>query len=211
VPELGKWIDATDLKPGQWLRTSAGTYVQVAAIKRWTSPGATVHNLTVSDAHTYYVLAGSTPVLVHNCGSVVLGVEEHSDALAAQLRGAGDAGAHTFNGPDYGGRDSAGVPAWMSGVMDSVRDESVTLSITLDGMPGAGSTAEGISAAFSRAVRQGRGFGIGPGQSLPGPGNGTAWEMSVVERSVRMGNRSWESIRWYSGGVRISGVANPFA
>ncbi|WP_415952272.1 polymorphic toxin-type HINT domain-containing protein [Streptomyces sp. KLOTTS4A1] len=67
VPELGEWIDATDLKPGQWLRTSAGTFVQVAAVERWTSTGATVHNLTVSDAHTYYVVAGAAPVLVHNC------------------------------------------------------------------------------------------------------------------------------------------------
>ncbi|WP_437023244.1 ricin-type beta-trefoil lectin domain protein [Streptomyces sp. enrichment culture] len=66
VPELGEWIDATDLEPGRWLRTSAGTHVQITAVKRWTSPGATVHNLTVSDAHTYHVLAGATPVLVHN-------------------------------------------------------------------------------------------------------------------------------------------------
>ncbi|WP_344447530.1 hypothetical protein, partial [Kitasatospora nipponensis] len=27
------------------------------------------YNLTVTDLHTYYVLAGTTPVLVHNCGS----------------------------------------------------------------------------------------------------------------------------------------------
>lgn len=66
VPELGKWIDATDLRPGQWLRTSAGTHVQITAIKRWTA-NATVHNLTVANIHTYYVLAGATPVLVHNC------------------------------------------------------------------------------------------------------------------------------------------------
>ncbi|MEN3614291.1 hypothetical protein AAH979_32675 [Plantactinospora sp. ZYX-F-223] len=26
------------------------------------------YNLTVDDIHTYYVLAGTTPVLVHNCG-----------------------------------------------------------------------------------------------------------------------------------------------
>lgn len=76
VPELGKWIDATDLTSGQWLRTSAGTYVQITAIQRWTEQDATVHNLTVSDLHTYYVLAGATPVLVHNanlpqvCGPV---------------------------------------------------------------------------------------------------------------------------------------------
>ncbi|MCM2578995.1 polymorphic toxin-type HINT domain-containing protein, partial [Streptomyces meridianus] len=68
VPELGEWIDATDLKTGQWLRTSAGTHVQITAIKRWTAQSATVHNLTVSNLHTYHVLAGTTPVLVHNCG-----------------------------------------------------------------------------------------------------------------------------------------------
>ncbi|WP_405986834.1 polymorphic toxin-type HINT domain-containing protein [Streptomyces sp. NBC_00872] len=65
VPELDEWIDATDLHPGQWLRTSAGTYVQITAITRWTQQ-STVHNLTVADIHTYYVLAGTTPVLVHN-------------------------------------------------------------------------------------------------------------------------------------------------
>ncbi|MFV0136079.1 ricin-type beta-trefoil lectin domain protein [Streptomyces sp. HMX87] len=69
VPSLGKWLDATDLKPGQWLRTSAGTHVQITAVKRWTSPGATVHNLTVGDVHTYFVAAGAAPVLVHNCGT----------------------------------------------------------------------------------------------------------------------------------------------
>ncbi len=69
VPELGQWLDATDLQPGQWLQTSAGTHVQITAIERWNSLGATVHNLTVGNTHTYYVLAGATPVLVHNCGT----------------------------------------------------------------------------------------------------------------------------------------------
>ncbi|MEU3064315.1 ricin-type beta-trefoil lectin domain protein [Streptomyces subrutilus] len=67
VPELGEWIGATDLKPGQWLRTSAGTLVQITSIDRWSTEVATVHNLTVSDLHTYYVVAGATPALVHNC------------------------------------------------------------------------------------------------------------------------------------------------
>ncbi|MGW1715621.1 ricin-type beta-trefoil lectin domain protein [Streptomyces sp. NPDC002156] len=67
VPELGTWIKATDLKAGQWLQTGAGTLVQVTAVKRWTAPDATVHNLSVSSLHTYYVLAGAAPVLVHNC------------------------------------------------------------------------------------------------------------------------------------------------
>ncbi|XEC27504.1 ricin-type beta-trefoil lectin domain protein [Streptomyces fradiae] len=69
VPELGDWIKATDLKSGQWLQTSSGTLVQVTAVRRWTAQTAVVHNLTVSDLHTYYVAAASTSVLVHNCGS----------------------------------------------------------------------------------------------------------------------------------------------
>ncbi|MFC5152798.1 polymorphic toxin-type HINT domain-containing protein [Streptomyces amakusaensis] len=67
VPELGEWINATELQAGQWLKTSAGTHVQITAVERWTQRAA-VHNLTVVDIHTYYVLAGATPVLVHNCG-----------------------------------------------------------------------------------------------------------------------------------------------
>ncbi|MFF5934255.1 polymorphic toxin-type HINT domain-containing protein [Streptomyces sp. NPDC012508] len=69
VLSLRKWVDAKDLKPGQWLRTSAGTHVQVSAVQAWTQT-ASVRNLTVADFHTYYVLAGTTSVLVHNtdCG-----------------------------------------------------------------------------------------------------------------------------------------------
>ncbi|MFJ2649659.1 polymorphic toxin-type HINT domain-containing protein [Streptomyces sp. NPDC087420] len=62
---LRKWVEAADLKPGQWLRTSAGTRVQIDALQPWTQT-ARVHNLSVSGPRTYYVLAGETPVLVHN-------------------------------------------------------------------------------------------------------------------------------------------------
>nr|WP_308294120.1 polymorphic toxin-type HINT domain-containing protein [Streptomyces sp. ST2-7A] len=57
VEDLREWVDATDLRAGQWLRTSAGTYVQITAVERRMA-GATVHNLT--NIHTYYVLAGVT-------------------------------------------------------------------------------------------------------------------------------------------------------
>ncbi|WLQ45627.1 RHS repeat-associated core domain-containing protein (plasmid) [Streptomyces laculatispora] len=65
VPALHQWVEVGDLKAGQWLQTSAGTWVQVAAVKHRTD-STEVYNLTVDDLHTYYVLAGSTPVLVHN-------------------------------------------------------------------------------------------------------------------------------------------------
>ncbi|MEU8616996.1 ricin-type beta-trefoil lectin domain protein [Streptomyces sp. NPDC048623] len=66
VPALRKWVRATDLESGQWLRTSAGTRVQISAIRSWTAQAATVHNLTVSEIHTYYVMAAGTAVLNHN-------------------------------------------------------------------------------------------------------------------------------------------------
>ncbi|WP_449060996.1 polymorphic toxin-type HINT domain-containing protein [Planomonospora algeriensis] len=65
VPALGEWVTAGRLQPGMWLLTSAGTHVQITAIKTW-AIHQRVHNLTVDDLHTYHVLAGATPVLVHN-------------------------------------------------------------------------------------------------------------------------------------------------
>jgi hypothetical protein len=67
IPELRLWLPAEQLKPGMWLQTASGTYVQVAEVKPWTAIQK-VHNLTVDDLHTYYVLAGATPILVHNTG-----------------------------------------------------------------------------------------------------------------------------------------------
>ena len=64
-PKRRKWVTAGDLKPGMWLRTSAGTWTQVAAVRTYTRVGH-VYNLTVDNEHTYYVFAGDAPVLVHN-------------------------------------------------------------------------------------------------------------------------------------------------
>ncbi|MEV0721057.1 polymorphic toxin-type HINT domain-containing protein, partial [Asanoa sp. NPDC050611] len=60
-----RWVDAADLRPGELLRTSAGTYVQVGAVRAYHGKQVT-YNLSVDDLQTYYVLAGDTPVLVHN-------------------------------------------------------------------------------------------------------------------------------------------------
>ncbi|MFI6086071.1 RHS repeat-associated core domain-containing protein [Streptomyces sp. NPDC051217] len=65
VPALGRWIEADELTAGQWLQTSTGTWTQITAITHHTK-STTVYNLTVDDIHTYYVLAGATPVLAHN-------------------------------------------------------------------------------------------------------------------------------------------------
>jgi len=62
-----RWIYATDLHPGDKLFSPGGRTVQV--VRTQNAIGYRhMHNLTVSAIHTYYVLAGSTPVLVHNAG-----------------------------------------------------------------------------------------------------------------------------------------------
>ncbi|MFF3137621.1 polymorphic toxin-type HINT domain-containing protein [Streptomyces mirabilis] len=60
------WIDAGHLKPGMQLHTASGLAAAISSVKIWHHQHLT-HDLTVSVTHTYYVLAGDTPVLVHNC------------------------------------------------------------------------------------------------------------------------------------------------
>ncbi|MFB9367223.1 RHS repeat-associated core domain-containing protein [Kitasatospora albolonga] len=74
LPEQKTWTEAEQLQPGQWLETSSGTKVQIGSIRRFTQQQR-VRNLTVSDLHTYYVLAGDSPLLVHNC-NVGLGYQK---------------------------------------------------------------------------------------------------------------------------------------
>ncbi|MCP3765362.1 polymorphic toxin-type HINT domain-containing protein [Streptomyces sp. MAR25Y5] len=60
-----KWVEAGDLEPGMSLRTDDGRTVLVAAARQYQDHQRT-YNLTIEGVHTYYVLAGQTPVLVHN-------------------------------------------------------------------------------------------------------------------------------------------------
>ncbi|MFV2022930.1 polymorphic toxin-type HINT domain-containing protein [Micromonospora sp. LOL_023] len=80
VPELSDWIDAANLQAGQWLQTSAGTRTQITAVEHRTDT-TRVHNLTVVDIHTYYVLAGNTPVLVHNCPDSIRGAGSRGNPI----------------------------------------------------------------------------------------------------------------------------------
>ncbi|MBY8881583.1 HNH/ENDO VII family nuclease [Actinacidiphila acidipaludis] len=59
------WTLAGQLKPGDLLNTDANLHARVITV-RATPGAANRYNLTVAQLHTYYVLAGSTPVLVHN-------------------------------------------------------------------------------------------------------------------------------------------------
>ncbi|MFG3714378.1 polymorphic toxin-type HINT domain-containing protein [Micromonospora sp. NPDC047730] len=66
-PDRRAWIDAGDLRPGAALAGPPGSRpVRVTGMRAY-QRNLTVHNLTVANVHTFYVLAGDTPVLVHNC------------------------------------------------------------------------------------------------------------------------------------------------
>ncbi|MFI1508670.1 polymorphic toxin-type HINT domain-containing protein [Streptomyces sp. NPDC020597] len=79
------WIEAGDLKPGMRLHTVQGESVDLTDVRAFGKRQRT-HDLTVSDVHTYYVLAGATPVLVHNsngCPTHVIG--KGDDPLVPEL------------------------------------------------------------------------------------------------------------------------------
>ncbi|MEU6234435.1 RHS repeat-associated core domain-containing protein [Kitasatospora sp. NPDC047058] len=64
-----QWVDAGELTSGEHLRRPDGTTLNVQSVRNY-AYAVTTHNLTVARLHTYYVLAGAMPVLVHNCGPV---------------------------------------------------------------------------------------------------------------------------------------------
>ncbi|MFG2961245.1 ricin-type beta-trefoil lectin domain protein [Streptomyces sp. NPDC048291] len=73
------WTLASDLRAEDGLRGPDGTLRTVAAvIDRNDAAPRTVFDLTVSGLHTFYVVAGATPVLVHNCNNLVADAREFS-------------------------------------------------------------------------------------------------------------------------------------
>jgi len=64
-----RWQPAGELGAGAKLLTPTGARATVDSLDFSEGYLGRAYNLTVSDLHTYYVLAGTTPVLVHNSSS----------------------------------------------------------------------------------------------------------------------------------------------
>jgi hypothetical protein len=160
-----------------------------------------------STLHTYYVVAGETPVLVHNCDSVVLGVNPHSNNLAKSLRDAGeDLQAQTFNRGNYGRLSATkGRPEWMNKVADAIRTPGTRLRVTLDGLPG--DTAE---EALKNAYTRGMPLQGGNWRTAAAYGNGTAWEIGSLASAVKAGAREWSSVMFYWKGKQIPTPIEPW-
>ncbi|MFC7219754.1 polymorphic toxin-type HINT domain-containing protein [Streptomyces polyrhachis] len=85
------WVDAGDLKPNMHLRTPDGMTVELKGIRYFQKRQRT-HDLTVTDVHTYYVLAGNAPVLVHNSNCSRMDWATQTEVLRSASRGKGNFG-----------------------------------------------------------------------------------------------------------------------
>ncbi|MFI2611077.1 polymorphic toxin-type HINT domain-containing protein [Kitasatospora sp. NPDC018619] len=80
-----QWTDAADLTPGDTVRTIDGRTPTVLSVRNYDTAPQVAYDLTIADLHTYYVLAGATPILVHNCGET--GDEAAQEAQETLLHG----------------------------------------------------------------------------------------------------------------------------
>ncbi|WP_406204350.1 polymorphic toxin-type HINT domain-containing protein [Kitasatospora sp. NBC_01560] len=70
-----QWVDAGELTVGEELRKPDGSTSVVRSVRNYLDAVVT-HNLTVDRVHTYYVVAGATPLLVHNCNGANVHLSE---------------------------------------------------------------------------------------------------------------------------------------
>ncbi|OXY97175.1 polymorphic toxin type 27 domain-containing protein [Streptomyces diastatochromogenes] len=208
VRERG-WVEAGELRAGDTFETRDGGSTQVLGTSVAEGP-VRVFNFEVENNHTYYVYAGSQPVLVHNdCvqavlddlvhegDHIVLGVNPFSDDLAKKTLE--NTGARTFNGDPFGMEIPEGMgmgrgrPVWTVGVARAVENPNIELSVTLDGVKGANTANEALDALLAR----GETITSGDWATISKSGYGTAWEMTELRRAVRLEKRPWSSIKWY--------------
>ncbi|WP_371872172.1 polymorphic toxin type 27 domain-containing protein [Phytohabitans houttuyneae] len=99
-------------------------------------------------------------------------------------------GGHTFNRGQWESRQTiGGRPLWMDGVSGAAKSRSTLISFTLDCLYGRdGETAattpqEAFEVNYERGLPMAGDWRLGAGQ-----GNGTAWELAAVGRTVRLGD-----------------------
>ncbi|MFE0464684.1 ricin-type beta-trefoil lectin domain protein [Kitasatospora sp. NPDC058965] len=226
---------AGDLKAGEDLKSSTGQRVRVLGVRLIAGLKA-MYNLTVDRLHTYYVLAGRTPVLVHNVcltqgkmedgDHLVLGVNgpNSGDKLTAALNAKDGGNRFTLNGKKPWGDMGVAKPKWMEAVEAAAGNPRIKISFALDGLldenekPYA-SAQETLNGTLPR----GRAVASTNFQNMQKSGNQTAWELATVVRAVVMaqadlkydgettGRADWNSIEWYWQGEKVELDQPPWA
>ncbi|MFB7312170.1 polymorphic toxin-type HINT domain-containing protein [Streptomyces sp. NPDC056192] len=111
---LHAWVQAGNLTSGHALTTATDRHIRIVNVYALTG-AADMYNLTVADLHTYYVVAGGVPILVHNTGcptsyalSLKTGAPKGSGANQAyQVRVVGSTEYHATGG---------GTQVWADGL-----------------------------------------------------------------------------------------------
>nr|PPQ59445.1 hypothetical protein C5F59_24350 [Streptomyces sp. QL37] len=88
-----RWAEAGDIGAGGTLRTDQGRDVPVLSVTRFVRT-RTTHDLTVAGPHTYYVVAGDSPVLVHNVDYPGVGTIVSEGGVTIQIYSNDHAPAH---------------------------------------------------------------------------------------------------------------------
>ncbi|MCX5274647.1 polymorphic toxin-type HINT domain-containing protein [Streptomyces virginiae] len=166
------WKDAGDLKPGENLRTEDGESVAVSAIRTYEAFNET-YNLTVADLHTYYVIAGATPVLVHNCnvGSFTAG---------------GRQWVHSYDGS----LKKQGISATEE---DGLIEAVVRAPKNVVGLPSGTQMLEGAIAAFNRAGREITGIRASWNSTAGLTGNLDSLNKAILEGGMTPNAAVWET------------------
>lgn len=180
-PSEKRWTEAQHFEAGMTLLTDDGSTVIVTENRPFTQRART-YNLTVEGLHTYYVLAGTTPVLVHNssCDHIALGLQEVDGNPMALDEFGMETGGVTYS-------EWPGNGAWHKKLDTFLSSGSRTrISFNLDGIDD-----PVASAAAGKSVDPSGFEGL------------TNWELHRVSQSPD----TWSRITWYRGG---SVVDNPF-
>lgn len=132
-----QWIEAGDLQPGDQVRTRGDVKAFVVSVNRYDDT-LTVYNLAVADIHTYYVMAGNVPILVHNCG----GDTTTMGSRGNPFRGGAPNVATDINGRIYTGH-----------ALNRMQEQGIVPSVVEDTIMGPGIPGKrpGTTAYYSRA------------------------------------------------------------
>jgi hypothetical protein len=192
--DLGEWLPAGNLRAGQLLRTTSGTWVQVGAVRHY-SARSTVYNFSVAGRHSYFVSAGGSPFLVHNDPScdTALGIGKFTDGTQGLAGWADGMGFQHYMGPEY----RAGTPQlWIGKVLSDVSDPGKTIRVRIVGFRDEAGSATGDPAArFEQAARNG-GLLLEDAQA-------TEREMSWLARALFRKEREWGSVFFYDTNGRV--------
>ncbi|WP_416069775.1 polymorphic toxin-type HINT domain-containing protein [Streptomyces sp. AK02-01A] len=141
------WVPAGKLAPGHTLNTVAGEHALIMSIS--VRPGAAdMYNLTVEGMHTYYVLAGKTPILVHNSNCAIPSASEAAFKAAENPAGIFVKNKHlsSFEGR-YAKFNTADVSEAQSWIAEGLRSR------------GASFKPNGLDGTFKMEVDMGRAVG----------------------------------------------------